>query len=331
MQMIVANKNRPSRAWRAALFASLLIFAACSGSMPVAQLTSSPAESETILTVTLNDSEELAGTKLVVPAGALAEAVNLTVNYQAQAIVMAADEAAGPVAQFGPAGTRFGIPARVTIPVRLRSEQSSSRLYVDVLESTGERARLEGADLSYNEADSTVSFEVSHFTSFQAGVRGVDQASPNPVAPDATEDQVSPNDAGFLPATDPAIAAPGATQYPPELKLKWDNQLQPLAGENRSFSGVWSASSNDAFMVDRSNKVTRRSGAAWSQSATNASELHAIWGTSTSNVWAVGPNSAGTGEACRFNGATWACQSLPQAGKLASIWGSSSTNVWASA
>jgi hypothetical protein len=53
--------------------------------------------------------------------------------------------------------------------------------------------------------------------------------------------------------------------------------------------------------------------------------LWSIWGSSASNVWAVGDNGA----ILHYNGTSWSSASSPTLQLLNSVWGTSSSDVWA--
>jgi hypothetical protein len=52
--------------------------------------------------------------------------------------------------------------------------------------------------------------------------------------------------------------------------------------------------------------------------------LYDVWGTSPSNVWAVG-----NGVIIHYNGLEWSNVQSPTTGAINSIWGSSESDVWA--
>jgi hypothetical protein len=125
--------------------------------------------------VTAAESKDLAGTRLDVPAGALGADTTITVAFQREAIAPTA-EAAGPVAEFGPAGTTFSTPATLTLPFKLAGTQKAANLYVQVLEDDGTSPRDGTVD-----AASRHQRQVAHFTRYQP--RSSRAAPPTPGAP----------------------------------------------------------------------------------------------------------------------------------------------------
>lgn len=118
------------------------------------------------LTVSLEDSPELAGTTLVIPPGALSSDQTITLELGVNALAEGDDRAAGPVAIFGPAGTRFSKPATLTLPAKLQSDETVNDLFVAIVEGDGRRdlVPFEALTISGNQ----VAFEIDGFTSFQA-------------------------------------------------------------------------------------------------------------------------------------------------------------------
>ena len=105
------------------LFASccsaLLVLAACGtqtvGSRYVKSDNVVASQGKTIA-VSDKDSALLAGTSLDIPSGALAQDTVITLEVGVDSL-LDADTAAGPVTTWGPAGTHFSTPARMTLPL----------------------------------------------------------------------------------------------------------------------------------------------------------------------------------------------------------------------
>jgi hypothetical protein len=118
------------------------------------------------LEVTEADSEELAGTKLIIPAGALEGTLRITVKRHADVV---ADGAlvAGPAVEFGPAGTVFSKPVRLELPYIAPQGAAARRIFVQVLEANGERMQLPATV----EGDVVVT-TIHGFTSFQPAGAG---------------------------------------------------------------------------------------------------------------------------------------------------------------
>ncbi|MBI5548670.1 MAG: hypothetical protein HY901_32715 [Deltaproteobacteria bacterium] len=159
---------------RCLMLLALTSLVACNGESQVGSIHVATKEIKAgaggTLAVTTQESAELAGTNLFVPPEALAQDTQITVGLDREPIVAAA-EAAGPVADFGPSGTTFASPATLVLPYRLSASQKPGNLYVRALEDDGTQSTLDGAKLTIDAAQGLVSFQVSHFTRFQAGAR----------------------------------------------------------------------------------------------------------------------------------------------------------------
>jgi hypothetical protein len=67
-------------------------------------------------------------------------------------------------------------------------------------------------------------------------------------------------------------------------------------------------------------------GSAWSASSSGTSNrLDGVWGSSASDVWAVG--TAGT--ILHWNGSAWSASSSGTSDSFGSIWGNGASDVWA--
>ncbi len=99
----------------------------------------------------------------------------------------------------------------------------------------------------------------------------------------------------------------------------------PLPTGN-SLNGVWGSSASDVWAVGGQGTLLHYDGIAWNglQSVT-ARDLFAIWGSAASDVWAVG--DAGT--VLHFDGQSWSVTDLGLANQLRGIWGSGPSDVWA--
>ncbi len=117
------------------------------------------------------DSPDLAGTRLDIPSGALAQNTRITLELQRDPIVTGDAEPAGPVAKWGPPGTAFSKAATLRLPFALPAGFSEQDLIVELLEDNGQRARFERESLSVDAAAGFVSLPVSGFSRYQAGAR----------------------------------------------------------------------------------------------------------------------------------------------------------------
>jgi hypothetical protein len=117
-------------------------------------------------TVTAAESKTLAGTRLEVPEGAVADGTVLTLDQGTSSLVPQADNA-GPVAVFGPSGLRFHSPGRVTMPFALPAGRVLAQLGVQVQERDGTTHWLSPRVVTVDAAAGVVRFDVDGFSSFQ--------------------------------------------------------------------------------------------------------------------------------------------------------------------
>lgn len=91
-------------------------------------------------------------------------------------------------------------------------------------------------------------------------------------------------------------------------------------------AGVWGTSRTNVWAVGDGGVAIRWNGAAWTGTTTpTARHLRAVWGSSATSVWAVG--DAGT--IIRWNGSVWSLADSGTTSDLLDVWGTSATNVWA--
>ncbi|MEW5742390.1 MAG: Dickkopf N-terminal cysteine-rich domain-containing protein [Myxococcota bacterium] len=117
-----------------------------------------------VLAVTAEDSTQLAGTKLEIPAAALDADTTITLELGADSLV-AEELVAGPVAIWGPAGTHFKQPARMTLP--LNQLEAGEELSIFVREADGRTFEIPASGVVVDAAAGTVSFDIAGFTRFQ--------------------------------------------------------------------------------------------------------------------------------------------------------------------
>lgn len=157
----------------AAAVCSLVAISACGdeevASRYVETADITPSGGGTLLVLAANNLE-LAKTKLEVPAGAVLEAVTVTVEPGAPIVEGDGETAVGPAVDFGPDGLTFSTPALMTLPLNTSLDEGEE-LRVHVVNADGSREILEEPELTINDSNGTVSFSVSHFTTFQPGRR----------------------------------------------------------------------------------------------------------------------------------------------------------------
>jgi hypothetical protein len=86
----------------------------------------------------------------------------------------------------------------------------------------------------------------------------------------------------------------------------------------QDLNGVWGSSSTNVFAVGDGGTVLKYNGATWSaMSSTTSENLNSIWGDSASEVYAVGDS----GTILRYNGLWWSTVTYPSGENLNGIWG----------
>jgi Cys-rich repeat protein len=148
--------------------AVVVAMAACGpqqvGTQYLAQVNASAAQGST-LTVTNAESTELGGLTLVIPAGALDKDTTITVEVGDN--VLPSTSVAGTSALFGPSGLVFKKPARMTMP--LKPGVDASKVFIQGVEDNMTKFKIAHSSITVN-SNSTVSFDVLGFTTFQPGL-----------------------------------------------------------------------------------------------------------------------------------------------------------------
>jgi len=100
-------------------------------------------------------------------------------------------------------------------------------------------------------------------------------------------------------------------------------ELMP-AGTTATLWAVWGFSSSDVFAVGNSGTIVHYNGTSLESMTSGTSEtLAAVWGSSATDVFAV----SGSGTVLRYNGATWSEMTSLNA-SVQGIWGNSSSDVF---
>jgi hypothetical protein len=107
----------------------------------------------------------LAGTELLVPAGALASSVTITVDH-GQELAMLSETAVGPSVRFTPDGLAFAQPATLTLPFRPADQPAGTGLAIAASSVQG-RTLIQGADITADSARKLAWAEIHHFTDYQ--------------------------------------------------------------------------------------------------------------------------------------------------------------------
>jgi hypothetical protein len=150
------------------------LFAVLAGCGPTRTVGSRYVKSERVtaaqgltLSVEAADSPELAGTRLVIPPGALAADTVITLELGSDSLAGGDNKAAGAVALWGPAGTRFSTAAELSLPYALASGESVGNLFIQGREDDGTRFVVNHDALTLDLTNQLVRFPVSGFTGFQ--------------------------------------------------------------------------------------------------------------------------------------------------------------------
>lgn len=89
---------------------------------------------------------------------------------------------------------------------------------------------------------------------------------------------------------------------------------------------VWAVGWKDALLSDADGAILRWDGAAWTEVFTDPLRLHAIWGSSPTDIWVGGDSGLFHGTGPSPSQITWTkVRSEP----IVSIWGASANDVWA--
>jgi hypothetical protein len=148
-----------------------------------------------------------------------------------------------------------------------------------------------------------------------------DTGTGNDAAGDATTDVTVTPDAAPTPQTGFCNAATGWC---------W---LKPLPQGN-NLVGVWAYGGSKAFAVGWGSTIMHYDGKTWSRQLSGLSymaKLHAVWGHSSTNVFAVGENEKSAGVVLRYNGTSWKPMTIPSSERIRAVWGTSASNVYAAA
>src|SRR3989454_8153249 len=99
----------------------------------------------------------------------------------------------------------------------------------------------------------------------------------------------------------------------------------PLPQGNTLIS-VWGSASTDVWAVGASGTILHWDGSAWSGFPSGTTNfLYGVWGSASTDVWAVG----GGGTILHWDGSAWSPVSSGTTLWLTSVWGSASNDVWA--
>lgn len=89
--------------------------------------------------------------------------------------------------------------------------------------------------------------------------------------------------------------------------------------------GIWGSSASDVFAVGTGGAILHYDGLRWSAMASGTTrDLYGVWGSSPTNVYAVGA----LGTILRYDGSGWSSVSSGVTNWLRSVWGNSATDVY---
>jgi hypothetical protein len=91
-------------------------------------------------------------------------------------------------------------------------------------------------------------------------------------------------------------------------------------------TGIWGTSSTNLWAVGIGGKIIHYDGSAWAITTTPVAGtgLYGVWGSSAGNVWAVGIQ----GTIIHYDGTSWTKTTSPTTSALSSVWGTDATHVW---
>ena len=98
------------------------------------------------------------------------------------------------------------------------------------------------------------------------------------------------------------------------------------SGTTNWLSGVWGSSGSDVFAVGLNGTILHYNGSTWSSMTSGTTNgLGGVWGSSASDVFAVGSS----GKILHYNGSTWSSMTSGTSYDLWGVWGSSGNDVFA--
>jgi len=99
-----------------------------------------------------------------------------------------------------------------------------------------------------------------------------------------------------------------------------------ISGSTAHLYGIWGSSASDVFAVGNSGAILRYNGSTWSAMTSGTTRyLRGIWGSSASDVFAVGTG----GTILYYDGAAWGIMTSGTANDLHAVWGASDSDVFA--
>ncbi len=116
--------------------------------------------------VTAADDPALAGLKLLIPPGALAQDTVITVAEGNSLVLPDGALAVGPVADLGPTDATFSRQVTIVMPFTLAAGQATDGLAIQGTDAEGNSVHVSNADLTIDATAHTVAFTVGHLHRF---------------------------------------------------------------------------------------------------------------------------------------------------------------------
>ena len=97
--------------------------------------------------------------------------------------------------------------------------------------------------------------------------------------------------------------------------------------QSNSIHSIWGTSPSEVWAVGRNGVAMHFDGKSWTapNKFPTDKSLRGVWGNAANNYWAVGEG----GTILHYDGTSWQPQTSGTLNKLYSVWGSSSTDIWA--
>jgi len=97
-----------------------------------------------------------------------------------------------------------------------------------------------------------------------------------------------------------------------------------------SLYDLWGTSASNIWAVGDKGQILHWDGLAWSpQDCPYVDTLNSIWGADENNVWAVGQDKHWMSEILRYDGVEWTREPAPDVNGLRAVWGQDEDNAWA--
>jgi len=101
--------------------------------------------------------------------------------------------------------------------------------------------------------------------------------------------------------------------------------LLQTSGSTSALNAVWGSGTSNVWAVGASGTILGWDGIAWgSHTSGTTNSLSGIWGSNANRVWAVGTS----GTILMWNGLIWVSQTSGTLQNLSAIWGNSASSVW---